>query len=78
MRNLKSKSTFISQTNIIKKYNPNTPSLRHRKTLINPKKLLKIKSLSKNLKTHAGRNSTGKITVRHHGGRHKRSIRNID
>ena len=36
------------------------------------------KSLLVPLKKHAGRNSSGRITVRHHGGGHKRKYRIID
>lgn len=36
------------------------------------------KPLTGILKAHAGRNNTGKITTRHHGGRHKRRFRSID
>ncbi|MGI5828313.1 MAG: 50S ribosomal protein L2 [Patescibacteria group bacterium] len=36
------------------------------------------KSLTKILKKHSGRNNTGRITVRHQGGRHKRFYREID
>lgn len=36
------------------------------------------KSLTKIVKYHAGRNNSGKITTRHHGGRHKRKYRLID
>lgn len=36
------------------------------------------KSLTKILKKHGGRNNLGKITTRHHGGRHKRRFRTID
>ena len=36
------------------------------------------KSLVKPLKRRAGRNSRGKITVRHRGGGHKRRLRIID
>lgn len=57
---------------------PTTPSLRHRKILIQPKKNIRIKSSSTSIKKHAGRNNTGSITTRHHGGRHKRYYRNID
>ena len=63
----------------IKTHKPVTPSLRHRRDLdtseltsIKPKKLLRI------LKKHSGRNATGKITVRHRGGRQKRFLRIID
>ena len=36
------------------------------------------KSLTNILKNHAGRNTTGKLTIRHHGGRQKRYYRSID
>lgn len=36
------------------------------------------KSLLVNLKKNAGRNNQGKITIRHHGGGHKRKYRLID
>ena len=36
------------------------------------------KSLTEPLKKHAGRNSSGRITVRHRGGGHKRAYRRID
>ena len=78
MRNLKSESTFIPNYNITKTYNPTTPSLRHRRILKQPKKLLRIKSNSSSIKNHAGRNRTGTITTRHHGGRHRRYLRDID
>jgi len=66
------KNTFI------KKYKPVTPSLRERSILIRGEKRLRLKGLSLNHKYHAGRNSRGRITVRHCGGRHKRIYRIID
>ena len=62
------------------KYNPTTPSRRHMAvasfdeiTKFSPEKsLIVIK------KKHAGRNSYGKITVRHHGGGNKVKYRIID
>ena len=36
------------------------------------------KSLIRGLKKHSARNNKGRITVRHHGGGHKRSYRTID
>jgi large subunit ribosomal protein L2 len=63
---------------LIKKYKPVTPSLRHRSILKYPNKSLKLKNISFNSKYHAGRNLNGRITVRHRGGRHKRSYRIID
>ena len=63
---------------MIKNYKPTSPSLRHRKILNQPKKLPRIKKNSYSLKNHAGRNNTGSITTRHHGGRNKRYYRDID
>ncbi len=64
----------------IKTYKPITPGRRHRRDLdfSNLAKDKPEKSLTKKLKYHAGRNSTGKITVRHRGGRAKRLYRVID
>lgn len=75
MRNMKSKS--ISE---LKKYNPTTPSLRSRviPNYTSLSTVLKDKSLSLPLKKSSGRNSTGRITCRHKGGGHKRSLRYID
>ena len=64
----------------IKKYKPTTPGLRgmtvstfEEITKTNPEK-----SLTTNLKKHAGRNNRGKITVRHQGGGERRKYRIID
>lgn len=64
----------------IRTYKATTPGRRHRRdivrhevTAVKPKK-----SLTKVINYKAGRNSSGKITVRHHGGRHKRLYRIID
>ena len=64
----------------IKKYNPTTPGLRgmtvstfEEITTSTPEK-----SLSVSLKKHSGRNSRGKITVRHRGGGAKIKYRIID
>jgi large subunit ribosomal protein L2 len=64
----------------IKNYNPVTPGLRARTgysfeelTVSEPyKKMLRV------LKKNAGRNNTGRITIRHRGGGHKRKYRVID
>ena len=64
--------------NNIKEYKPVTESLRHRIITKKPIKKYRIKSLSVNLRNHGGRNSTGRITTRHHGGRHKRQLRILD
>ena len=64
----------------IKKYNPTTPGLRgmtvstfEEITTSTPEK-----SLTVTLKKHAGRNSRGKITVRHRGGGYRPKYRIID
>ena len=64
----------------IKHFRPMTPGQRKKSTLVNEeltktapeKSLLKIKTKT------AGRNNSGKITVRHHGGGAKRKYRVID
>ena len=62
------------------KYKPTTPSRRHMAvpsfdeiTKFTPEKSLRVIK-----KKHAGRNSYGKITVRHHGGGNKVKYRIID
>ena len=64
----------------IKKYNPPTPGLRgmtvstfEEITCATPEK-----SLTVTLKKHSGRNSRGKITVRHRGGGYRPKYRIID
>ena len=64
----------------IKKYNPTTPGLRGMSvstfeeiTASTPEK-----SLTVTLKKHSGRNSRGKITVRHRGGGYRPKYRIID
>lgn len=64
----------------IKKFRPLTPTLRYR-TVADFSDLTKKapeKSLVEPLKRKGGRNGTGRITVRHRGGGHKRSYRKID
>ena len=64
----------------IRKYNPTTPGLRgmtvstfEEITIDKPEK-----SLTVTLKKHSGRNSRGKITVRHRGGGYRPKYRIID
>ena len=64
----------------IKKYNPTTPS-RRQMTNIDYSSLSKVapeKSLLTTVKKNAGRNSYGRITVRHQGGGNKKKYRIID
>ncbi|MGI6585714.1 MAG: 50S ribosomal protein L2 [Gracilibacteraceae bacterium] len=64
----------------IKKYNPTSPARRNM-TVSTFEEITKTepeKSLVEILKSKAGRNNYGKITVRHRGGGHKRQYRIID
>ena len=64
----------------IKSYRPTTPSRRHM-TVTDYRGLSRVKpekSLLEPLKKTAGRNSYGRITVRHHGGGNKQKYRIID
>ncbi|MBU3964368.1 50S ribosomal protein L2 [Patescibacteria group bacterium] len=65
---------------IMKKYKPTTPGRRHAtiEDFSNLDKKRPEKSLVIKLKKKAGRNSQGKITVRHKGGGAKRLYRIID
>ncbi len=65
----------------LKRYPPTTPGRRH--MVLEDKAEVttdepKIKALLRPLKKHAGRNSQGRITVRHRGGGAKRQYRIID
>ena len=64
----------------IRKYNPTTPSLRQMtvSTFEEIDKVAPEKSLLRPLPKKAGRNSYGRITVRHRGGGAKRKYRVID
>ena len=64
----------------IKSYRPTTPS-RRGMTVTDYSQLTKAapeKSLLKTIKKHSGRNNTGRITVRHHGGGYRVKYRIID
>lgn len=64
----------------IKKYNPTTPA-RRQMTVPTFEELSKVKpekSLLEKVKKNAGRNSYGRITVRHRGGGNKTKYRIID
>ena len=64
----------------IKTFRPTTPSRRNMTVLTNEEITKKSpeKSLLTVLKKNSGRNNTGKITVRHHGGGQRRKYRIID
>jgi large subunit ribosomal protein L2 len=64
----------------MKSYAPTSPS-RRQLTNVDYRSLAKgkpRKSLTKRLKTHAGRNSAGRITTRHQGGGAKKLYRTVD
>ena len=64
----------------VKTYKPTTPSRRNMTTpsFAEITKKSPEKSLLTVLKKNAGRNNTGRITVRHHGGGNKKKYRIID
>jgi large subunit ribosomal protein L2 len=64
----------------IKKYNPTSPARRHMSVSAFEEitKTTPERSLLEPLKKNAGRNSYGKITVRHRGGGNRRKYRIID
>ena len=65
----------------IKTFKPTTPSRRHMTVSAFEgidKKAKPERSLVESQKKHAGRNSYGRITVRHHGGGNKQKYRIID
>lgn len=64
----------------IKKYKPTTPGRRGMTTTDYSclSKVAPEKSLLEAKKKHSGRNNTGKITVRHHGGGNRQKYRIID
>ena len=64
----------------MKRYNPTSPS-RRSLTVVSYKELSRVKPekrLMRRLKSHAGRNSQGRITVRHQGGGNKILYRTVD
>ena len=64
----------------VKQYKPTTPSRRNMSSpsFAEVTKFTPEKSLIVTKKKNAGRNSYGKITVRHHGGGNKQKYRIID
>jgi large subunit ribosomal protein L2 len=64
----------------LKKFKPTSPSLREMVVAVSDltKGAKPIKRFLKIKKSKAGRNSSGRITVRHQGGGHKQKYREID
>ncbi|KAJ4394246.1 mitochondrial 54S ribosomal protein rml2 [Gnomoniopsis smithogilvyi] len=72
----------IDESVILRTYVPRTPGVRHLKRPINDHlwkgKPYRPLTLAKKGQALGGRNNTGRITVRHRGGGHKRRIRTVD
>lgn len=64
----------------IKKFKPTTPSLRELSVLVNDElsENSPLKSLTKGKRRSNGRMATGRMSMRHIGGGHKRKLRTID
>lgn len=64
----------------LKRYKPTTPGRRGASVLKHDKagEQKPVRSLLKRRAIHAGRNASGRITVRHKGGDHKRKYRVVD
>ena len=65
----------------MKTYRPTSPSRRHQTTISYRNVITRgkpEKSLTTGFQRHVGRNNQGRITMRHKGGGHKRSYREID
>ncbi|TFY78724.1 hypothetical protein EWM64_g5294 [Hericium alpestre] len=80
-----SKPTEVSEalartTTLYKTYKPVTPGLRHLRRPLNPHiwEGRPLRLLTVPLRKKGGRNSYGRITVRHRGGGHRRRIRIVD
>src|ERR1700679_2741161 len=64
----------------LKTFKPTTPSQRQL-VIVDRSELWKgepVKALTEGLRRHGGRNNTGRITMRHVGGGHKRRYRLVD
>ena len=64
----------------VKRFKPTSPARRYFDVLVTKdlSKRRPLRALTLPLRGKAGRNSDGCITVRHHGGGHKRKYRVID
>ena len=63
---------------MLKKLRPTSPGSRHQLKRIKPLYVKPLRALRAVKKNFSGRNNTGKITVRHRGGMHKRFLRLVD
>lgn len=81
-------STEISATKdtsgdqYIRSVKPRTPGLRHLRQIVTPYlwkgRPIKALTFPKKGQSRGGRNNSGQVTVRHHGGGHKTRIRMVD
>lgn len=78
-------STSISKSlsrasTLFKTYKPVSPGIRHLRRPLNPHlwEGRPIRELTVALRKKGGRNNSGKITIRHRGGGHRRRIRLVD
>ena len=72
--------TLSRSSSLYKTYKPVTPGIRHLRRPLNPHLWggRPIRELTVALRKKGGRNNSGKITVRHRGGGHRRRIRIVD
>ena len=74
--------TQPTSNQIMRTYKPRTPGVRHLKRPINDHlwkgRPLRRLTFAKKGQARGGRNNSGRITVRHRGGGHKRRIRIVD
>ncbi|KAJ0121188.1 mitochondrial 54s ribosomal protein rml2 [Diaporthe amygdali] len=74
--------TDEEETVILRTYKPRTPGVRHLKRPINDHlwkgRPYRALTFPKKGQARGGRNNTGRVTVRHRGGGHKRRIRTVD
>lgn len=77
---IKKRRKLAKEITEMKKYKPISPGIRWFRQPIYTHlfKGRPIKNLTKIKKNHGGRNNTGRITVRHRGGGHKRRLRLVD
>ncbi|CAN8099070.1 unnamed protein product [Discula destructiva] len=72
----------LDLSTILRTYVPRTPGVRHLKRPINDHlwkgKPFRALTFPKKGQARGGRNNTGRVTVRHRGGGHKRRIRTVD
>lgn len=71
---------FARTEELFKRYKPVSPGLRHLRRPLNPHlwEGRPVRALTIPKRKNGGRNSTGRITVRHRGGGHKQRIRTVD